>query len=1106
MGSHLSIEYERYRTEEESMRETHSSNKICQRHGCRKCIDDFNTYYKGRDVPLFQFDLWQNNCKCLDIPKTTISLEASFREDLPVVGYYIKVNEPKIQVHDLEAIKDFWTDYTPYSALGSVTKQVFIEDTSMEGTSGGSDQPEGVKRQEGLDISLGHFAKPCVAIQGSVSVKDADDNINVEDKDCKSSPVTFYPQLSVSEMIARQVELISRSCNVRGGTASIQDFEGDDPTYLEAFTLFKKKRVSEEANRKLVLLSTFFQINEQTRTSTLKQPYLSVWNIIKDLFKSAHLYGYKFETRHLRSRMLNVWYTYSYRTSTLNPFKTIEEFDNSQLELSTWMKVVKYKLAAFAAYAKGSTVYPKCPFEDHDNPSILLDKDFTSWFKHLPQDTLQQQVYRMSLIDTLCRGVKKGTDRSTDDDCLMNCYETFKLFTEPKSKPTYLDITVQDMEQEIIRSVDEIIGDSNYEPKYNLCPSFSSCSENSLLNGGHVAIVKNFIPRYPREPIVSVKYGMLKDPFPLDGFNNTDEENPLTRTRLPSIDEDSFEAIRKIGEGEEVQYLEVATNPDNLGTDLDIDALFETCFIEDNFIKVVGLKEALKVRGITTPAALETYLLKPLQKFLAKCLLKHLCFAVTGAPLTPEHLERVLVELHDNEVLTSGDYDNATNMMISSYTEVCLNAICNKIGIGHHKIRKDGTTKYNNIRRVIVNSLCHNHVELCRRFLKDGKRMKQTIYGLQQEAQPMGKILSFTVLCIINFSVCRKAIELDRGYKIPIAQFPGLINGDDCCFPISNFDHWVGCSSMVGLFNSIGKTFTSRGFVEMNSRTFLVNFKPKVEQDRLDISSFTEIPFVNFGLMKGLVRSEGGENKKTTPMTQTAEAVTRMGWCHSQLVKGFDALYEELDFLFKFYHNKYLLSEELKYIPYYVPNWLGGLGLDPGPDFTSKVSINQLQCAHFIYQHYELMNPSSMSLTKTCLIDSLINKQLGKWFHDFAIKETIHDFQTLVNQNDQPLDLQLENQAVYSDLVEYLWRTRNLNQFFTIIDDNFVKVQEKMAKQNLIKNKTIWQRAFSYVRTNQDYKPLKWYKLWHNKQPKVKPVVAMDRVKDYAIFIRELAH
>jgi len=352
----------------------------------------------------------------------------------------------------------------------------------------------------------------------------------------------------------------------------------------------------------------------------------------------------------------------------------------------------------------------------------------------------------------------------------------------------------------------------------------------------------------------------------------------------------------------------------------------------------------------------------------------------------------------------------------------------------------------------------------------------------------MGKILSFTVLCIINFAVCRRAIELDRGSYIPVERFPGLINGDDCCFPIRCFEHWVGCSAMVGLYNSIGKTFTSRSFVEMNSRTFLVNFGSVDGYGHAHELSFVEVPFINFGLLKGLVRSDGGEIT-SNPNRDLVEACGRMGWCHRTLITGFEFAFDELDFLFKKYHNKYLLNKNLCGLPYYMPFWLGGLGLYPGWKPEELISENHLKCAKYIYQEF-IKEIRSVALNKTCLIDSMIEKYFDDIMFKYSLAE-IPNFDKLQTQEGDNVDLEYENQLAYNQHVEYIWRSMRLEEFFVEMDDDFVNISYKKGIKTLFNNTKIWKRAYATV-ANKKYKQIKWYSLWQKKQNSRKPIIVRD--------------
>jgi hypothetical protein len=527
--------------------------------------------------------------------------------------------------------------------------------------------------------------------------------------------------------------------------------------------------------------------------------------------------------------------------------------------------------------------------------------------------------------------------------------------------------------------------------------------------------------------------------------------------------------------------------------------------MKDSIIIPVGLKEALKVRGITKPPGFESWLLKPLQKFCFRVLKKHHVFKASTTPLTADILHKAIshIDMKKGMRFLSGDYDNATNNMLKRYTKVAIESIVEKLELPP------------NYGRLAIRSLVENF--LYYKFKYKGETTE--ILEKQEEAQPMGKILSFTVLCIINFALCRKAVEIDFGRKFLIKKFPGLINGDDCCFPTKDPEVWEGVTSTVGLFNSIGKTFIHEKFIEMNSRTFIVEYnkddypfiKGKLSKldkdifhkfkDRLPLSyktlrerfykvkNLSEVPFINFGLMKGLVRSESTEVEKThTSFRVIAEACTRMGWCHHQLTSFPEYWkYDELTFLFRKYHNKYLESPELKGIPYFVPQWLGGLGLRPRRA-NNQITDRQREVAKWIYQSYDKFNVQQLTLQKTCIINNLIEKSIEKLQQLFKV-DAIPPFTNLLSEEDQLFNIEEENTKVYNMMLELQWRDNEIQEFFTEIDPNFISISEKLAIKKINHNRRLWLKGYACA-SNEEKLP--WHKMWHQKQKRVLPIIVRD--------------
>ena len=878
----------------------------------------------------------------------------------------------------------------------------------------------------------------------------------------------------VSNHLKSRIDFISLCSKVKGKVASIADILVDTPSLFEATLIERAWRCSS----KFVNLQKIYNAKAQLYNSE----YNSIWNVTVDLFRTIMLYGFQYPLVELRTDMIRHFLSWCDLMNQLDSIKTTQlNGCNFTLDSSRWMKVVKYKLAAFAAYAKRSTMYPKNPFGTSDKPEMLINSRFKHWFNSVMKSE-DDDLFIMSLTDSLCRGVKKGCDRPSDNDCVISCLETVSLFTTHREVDNYLDNTSETLFQELDRCVDEvIIKPIRYE--LNTCPSFSSASDNSLHKGGHVKIVKKVVGKYPHKIKFEKKLGMFYDPAPLNHFNDTDEVNPRCYQALPSVDIHLDHAIKKHGEMKNGEYTVFKHNPNWDLNDLDVEELAIIALSKESDIKPIALKESLKTRGITTPPALESWLLKPLQIYLFDQLRNHKCFVAIGETLKGTHISDVIKTLMKEQYLVSGDYDNATNMILVKYTRYLITAICKKLNLGV------------NLSKLAIRSVCDCMLDYKFKY----KDQKIHLYMEQKEAQPMGKILSFPLLCLINFMVCRKSIEIDTNSIVTISRFPGLINGDDCLFPMFNYKHWEGLSAMVGLNNSIGKTFVSRRTVEMNSRTFLVI--PLSSNNRFDYNiSFTEVPFINYGLVKGLVRSSGVSESEhqfeidklsrfklkkffKEPAKDVAEATSRMGWCHYELVKNLLFIYDDLDYLFKWYHNKYLLDPRLTGIPYCIPQWLGGIGLHPGLNPENKITLQQLSGAHFIYRNIanKVYKPLNMSLTKTCILDSIISElpEVDE------LQETPFTRIKSYGIDDIDIDIDQSYSQAYGHFIEYLWRSFDLSSFFNEIDEDFDKMSEIVMKNKLYHNKKLW-----YTAQKMSGDMLKWFQLWSRKQRRVKPIVA----------------
>jgi hypothetical protein len=334
----------------------------------------------------------------------------------------------------------------------------------------------------------------------------------------------------------------------------------------------------------------------------------------------------------------------------------------------------------------------------------------------------------------------------------------------------------------------------------------------------------------------------------------------------------------------------------------------------------------------------------------------------------------------------------------------------------------------------------------------------------------MGKILSFVTLCIINFAVCRRACELDQGKHITMRRFKGLINGDDCIFRIKSFDIWSDVSSCVGLFNSVGKTFYSKDFIEMNSRSFI-----------LHASRLYETPFINWGLLRCQKRSsvaEDGEDKMS-------DKILNVGAVHRDLTKGLDFLYDEVNSLFRYLNSSFLLDETLTCVPYYIPEWLGGLGMYPGPQPKTKITFRQRQVAFDILMKINkepVLHPSRLV---QCKLDLLVNDVIKRLFKNgnVPILKTRH----IIDQYGVSRDLEKDNTEAYNELLEQIWRKNLTDSSFEKVNEKLEKAAEALFWKKFYRNKTMWSRKFSKLPTTS--RPIMWERLWHQPQDEYLPVV-----------------
>lgn len=213
-------------------------------------------------------------------------------------------------------------------------------------------------------------------------------------------------------------------------------------------------------------------------------------------------------------------------------------------------------------------------------------------------------------------------------------------------------------------------------------------------------------------------------------------------------------------------------------------------------VRTAAVAKPLGTRMVTMGSA-DLHCLKSLQVAMWESLpLFHHCFEPTHGKNLDECLEKNLVswkhdrELNEGQFVLSGDYESATDGLNMDITMSLMKGILSNIEheptrlwalyeTGEHIIEYPDWTKIEPVR--------------------------------QTTGQLMGSLLSFPLLCLANYALCK---------FVGIQEM--MINGDDLLALCSKdtYQRWRDIGPKVGLVPSVGKNFISREFGTFNSQIF----------------------------------------------------------------------------------------------------------------------------------------------------------------------------------------------------------------------------------------------------------------------------------------------
>ncbi len=576
-----------------------------------------------------------------------------------------------------------------------------------------------------------------------------------------------------------------------------------------------------------------------------------------------------------------------------------------------WMKVCKYKIAAFYQYAQRDLLVdktlPKSPFSASikQHPLHLLGGRAGRYIRaQIRKTNPNRQEFLSSLL------LVKGGMPLPDKPALKKAKKaTEAVLTTPRVKPWKhqpvvvpgLDrhdrrhgITSMDqLVKEVVRTTKEAFRGKRFTTKDLLTkpitPSFSANYINNREGHGSFGTLyeKHAMFGYlPRRHLRSSR-------VPVEEYIGLDNDLDVVM--------EGFDAARD-------QFLHTYFGAARAARD------------ELPIAKAVPLAEALKVRVITKGPPLTQYCLQPVQQFMKNTLKNHPAFELIGGtggtrPVTPEMVNVRMGRLLGNQAFLSGDYSDATNQLNPELSEAAWTAMCDACDVPRI------------LRELGLRVLTGHHVVVGKDKKTSEDRTMPQVWG-----QLMGSIISFPILCLINAAICRMSIEYDRDETLSLSDCPLMVNGDDCLLRVTPLGYaaWNTFGTMAGLAPSVGKVYFSREFCNINSVTFVYT-----ERD-IDEIAFTYVKTLRLGLVFGNKRSQAEVDLNKLPALELAGGDMTIGSRHVSMLRECPdrwKLKAHMKFLSK--NSKALSFATEHQIPWYVPLCYGGVGLQPLPELGS---------------------------------------------------------------------------------------------------------------------------------------------------------------------------
>jgi len=525
--------------------------------------------------------------------------------------------------------------------------------------------------------------------------------------------------------------------------------------------------------------------------------------------------------------------------------------------LGTLIKTFKVEINnVFAAYFM--TDYPKplpCSLGHY-----VFPREWNLFYKRLVCSRLRPKDKHSSAVYSLFQGLKKGllpirpdaVDQSLLDHKAaltkdVPITDRLRWFTREILEKEFQDVVLKPQKfwnEKVLRGADESsLSNQDFSRKKKLYSNHSTvCATRS--SGGQIQTAKELYN------LTSLQFVNKKELLPSTeefmGFVATNEEWTSKSSKEVLYRDRSMRPVYGVFLSERDIYDELTYARKN-------------GLIPELLVQPAVILEPLKGRIITKPADGEYLNYGDIQKFLFDTLRKRREFELMGRPVEDADIYYVAGSWEFGKYFNSGDYSGATDNVSGHLSKMVLRHIL--------KLCSD------RFRDTCINSFCQAKIDYRTEPMNKGdspwlefyNQFKCVSEGVveQKNGQLMGHILSFPILCILNYILFRYTYwRMEK--KAPRV----LVNGDDILFCCTKEEYveWSDVVNKAGFIPSLGKNLLQTDIAQINSVLFRVRFDERPIHDfghgvvlkESYISKIYSVPYLNFGVITG--RGKGKEN------------------------------------------------------------------------------------------------------------------------------------------------------------------------------------------------------------------------------------------------------